>query len=403
MNVKSSHTISWSIQPHKKSLNFGIFKHPGHSALPTSDSQSTDSTENLPSSTVTGGRHNSSNNNLSVIEKLTAIGLKQIKWVGKCEADKIAQGTYDVPQNEGGNYALVFDNTFSKQLSKTVTLVLLTYPTAVPPKSGLAPPANHANSQPFHDGGSTESLRPMSRRRGNSNARPPTAQNGDAVAPSTVHRGLLHKRRRKRHQGWARRFFALDFSSSTLSYYHDPNSATLRGSIPLHLAAVACNEKTREISVDSGAEIWHLRASNDQEFVEWKRALEKASSKSPTEDDKHPQGDVLLRVPSQRAAAPATSAAEDREWIQVEKLVGRVSASRDTVRQLAKDTDPKYHGTSSTLAPVPAERPRGRSPSPSPSQSPAEVNNGDYSGGQSRQFWKRKTSGGSTNPSVRRS
>lgn len=348
---------------------------------------------------MTGGRH--SNNNLSVIEKLTGIGLKQIKWVGKCEADKIAQGTYDVPQNEGGNYALVFDNTFSKQLSKTVTLVLLTYPTAVPPKSGLAPPASHANGQPFHDGASTESLRPMSRRRGNSNARPPTAQNGEAAAPSTVHRGLLHKRRRKRHQGWARRFFALDFTSSTLSYYHDPNSATLRGSIPLHLAAVACNEKTREISVDSGAEIWHLRASNDQEFVEWKRALEKASHKTPPEEDKHSQGEILLRVPSQRAAPPATSAAEDREWVQVETLVGRMSASRDTVRKLAKDTDPKYQSIASTLAPVPSERPRGRSPSPSLSQGPAEVNNGDL-GAQNRPFWKRKTSGGSTNPSVRR-
>ncbi|OJJ84139.1 oxysterol-binding protein related protein OSH3 [Aspergillus glaucus CBS 516.65] len=395
VNVKSNHTLSWSIQPHKKSLNFGIFKHPGHSALPGSDSHSTDSNENLPSSAVTGGRH--SNNNLSVIEKLTGIGLKQIKWVGKCEADKIAQGTHDVTQNEGGNYALVFDNTFSKQLSKTVTLVLLTYPTAVPPKSGLAPPASHANGQPFQDGASAESLRPMSRRRGNSNARPPTAQNGEAAVPSTVHRGLLHKRRRKRHQGWARRFFALDFTSSTLSYYHDPNSATLRGSIPLHLAAVACNEKTREISVDSGAEIWHLRASNDQEFVEWKRALEKASHKAPAEEEKHPQGEVLLRVPSQGAAPPASSPAEDREWIQVETLVGRMSASRDMVRKLAKDTDPKYQSTASTLAPVPSERPRDRSPSPSPSQ---EVNSGDF-GTQNRPFWKRKTSGSSANPSVR--
>ena len=285
-----------------------------------------------------------------------------------------------MPHHAGGNYALVFDNTFSKQLSKTVTLVLLTYPTAVPPKSGLAPPANHANGHPFHEGASTESLRPSSRRQANNNARPTTVQDGQS-APSTVHTGILHKRRRKRHQGWARRFFALDLASSTLSYYHDPNSATLRGSIPLHLAAIACNEKTREISVDSGAEIWHLRASNDQEFTEWKRALEKASSKSPAEDNQ--PGELLLRVPLQRGVS---NVSEDSEWIQVEKLVGRVSASRDAVRQLAKDTDPKY---------LSAERPRGRSPSPSPSQSPAETNGGgDYFDGQKRPFWKRKTSGG---------
>lgn len=341
----------------------------------------------MPSASVTAGRHNA--NHSSVIEKLTAIGLKQVRWVGKCEADRIAQGTYDVPHHAGGNYALVFDNTFSKQLSKTVTLVLLTYPTAVPPKSGLAPPANHANGQLFHEGASTESLRPSSRRQANNNARPTTAQNGQS-APSTVHTGVLHKRRRKRHQGWARRFFALDFASSTLSYYHDPNSATLRGSIPLHLAAIACNEKTREISVDSGAEIWHLRASNDQEFTEWKRALEKASSKSPAEDNQ--PGELLLRVPLQRGVS---NVSEDSEWIQVEKLVGRVSASRDTVRQLAKDTDPKY---------LSAEWSRGRSPSPSPSQSPAETNGaGDFFDGQKRPFWKRKTSGGAQGAAKRTS
>jgi hypothetical protein len=33
------------------------------------------------------------------------------------------------------------------------------------------------------------------------------------------------------------------------------------------LAAVATNEKSREISIDSGTEIWHLRASNEHEFA----------------------------------------------------------------------------------------------------------------------------------------
>lgn len=230
MNVRSDHTISWSIQPHKKSLNFGIFKHPGHSAVLSSDAHSNDSNENLPSSSVTAARHNA--NQSSVTEKLTAIGLKHIRWVGKCEADRIAQGTYDVPRNEGGNYALVFDNTFSKQLSKKLTLVLLTYPTAVPPQSGLAPQVNNANDlSSFHEPASTESLRPKSRGRATSNAKTTTAPNGDAAPAAIVHTGQLHKRRRKRHQGWARRFFALDFTASTLTYYHDPNSAALRGQI----------------------------------------------------------------------------------------------------------------------------------------------------------------------------
>lgn len=387
VNVKPGHTISWSIQPHKKSLNFGIFKHPGHSAilgssnLPPADSPSTDSNENLPATALNASsRQNAST---PIIERLTGIGLKQIHWIGKCEADKIVKGTYDVPANEGGNYALVFDNTFSKQISKTVTLVLLTYPTALSPQSAPVP---HAALLPSRGTDSSESGKPLaSRRRGNSSAKAlPPSINTD---PASVHIGILQKRRRKRHQGWARRFFSLDFTSSTLSYYHDPNSSALRGSIPLNLAAVACNENSREISIDSGTEVWHLRASNDQEFILWKRALERASLKTSAVEESYPE--PLLRVPSQRIL---TNAAEEREWTQVESLVSKISGSRDAVRRLAKDTDPKY------LSYGALERPRGRSPSPRPEA------NGDESieAREKRHFWKRKASGSSQLGGVKR-
>ncbi|KAH1810759.1 hypothetical protein KXX27_006841, partial [Aspergillus fumigatus] len=371
VNVKPDHTISWSIQPHKKSLNFGIFKHPGHSGVlsstnhPAGDYHSTDSSENLPSAAAAAGSRT------SVIEKLTSIGLKQVRWIGKCEADKIVKGTYDVPHNEGGNYALVFDNTFSKQISKTVTLVLLTYPT----HSG---PTNHSTTQLAREVEFAENANATARNRGNSILSKAPSQ-AVSTTSGTTHTGLLHKRRRKRHQGWARRYFSLDFTSSTLSYYHDRNSSALRGSIPLSLAAVACNEKSREISIDSGTEVWHLRASNDQDFIAWKRALEKASSKASAEDSHAPE--VLLRVPSQRFL---TNAAEEREWMQVEHLVSKVSGSRDAVRRLARDTDPKYLNNSSALTPY--ERPRGLSPSPHP-----EANGEDYFEARERRpFWKRK-------------
>ncbi|KAJ5116451.1 hypothetical protein N7456_000799 [Penicillium angulare] len=377
IHVSAGNTISWSIQPHKKSVNFGIFKHPGQSSLasnlPPSDSQSTESNENLPATANPGSRNQQS----TVIEKLTGIGLKSIRWIGKCEADKISKGTYDVPASESGNYALVLDNTFSKQVSKTVTLVLLTYPTGLQPHAT----ASIAQSQPS---GSTDSL-PQStgRRRGNSRATL-NAQRSDLSTPSNVHTGILQKRRRKRHQGWARRYFSLDFTSSTLSYYHDPNSAALRGAIPLSLAAVATNEKSREISIDSGTEIWHLRASNDHEFVSWKKALERASSQEKSKNEVSlPIGPPELRL----TMPPPASPEEEHEWIRVERLVGKVSGTRDAVRRLAKDTDPKYF---TSPLPSPNEpRSRGRSPSPHP---PGPDGQGDAR----RPFWKRKTSGNST-------
>lgn len=388
VNVSANHTISWSIQPHKKSVNFGLFKHPGQSSalsshIPSSDSQSTDSTENLPATATTAGTRQQQS---AVIEKLTGIGLKTIKWTGKCEADKITQGTYDVPFSEGGNYALVFDNTFSKQISKTLTLVLLTYPTGLQPQSSAS---IAIRSQP---GASTESLpQPKTRRRGNSRA---TLNSQQDVSNLSVHTGVLQKRRRKRHQGWARRFFSLDFTSSTLSYYHDRNSSALRGAIPLSLAAVATNEKSREISIDSGTEIWHLRASNEHEFAAWKGALERASSK---EDSKDERKAGLAAPPELRLYAPSQpSPAEESEWTRVESLVGHVSGSRDAIRRLAKDTDPKY--LASPL-PTPIDRPRSRGRSPSPQRSTHETAPNEVEA--KRPFWKRKTSGQSNANSKR--
>ncbi|KAJ5692123.1 hypothetical protein N7462_001546 [Penicillium macrosclerotiorum] len=383
ISVSANHTISWSIQPHKKSVNFGLFKHPGQNSLsshlPASDSHSTDSAENLPA--TSGARDQQP----TVIDKLTAIGLKSIKWIGKCEADKISQGTYDVPSTEAGNYALVFDNTFSKQTSKTVTLVLLTYPIGVKPR-GSAPPSI---ARSIH-GASTESLhQPRTRRRGNSRSTL-NAQLSDSSGSSTVHTGLLQKRRRKRHQGWARRFFSLDFTSSTLSYYHDPNSSALRGAIPLTLAAVATNEKTREISIDSGTEIWHLRASNEQDFAAWKRALEKASKKDLSKENEL----TVVGPPELRLTTPASpDPAEEAEWTRVHSLVGRVSGSRDAVRRLARDTDPKYLTT-----PLPSSADQRAEARPSsPQAAPADTPGAEFK----RPFWKRKTSANSQSSAKR--
>ncbi|KAJ5885277.1 hypothetical protein N7495_009787 [Penicillium taxi] len=372
INVSAGYTISWTIQPHKKSINFGLFKHPGGSnglasQLPASDSQSNDSNENLPA--TTGSRNAQS----TVVEKLTAIGLKSIKWTGKCEADRITKGTYDVTASEAGNYALVFDNTFSKQVSKTVTAVILTYPIGQPPL------------------GSTESLpQPRNRRRGNSRSIP-NAQQADLPNPSVVHTGLLQKRRRKRHQGWARRYFALDYNTSTLSYYHDPNSPALRGAIPLSLAAVATNDTSREISIDSGTEIWHLRAINDNDFEAWRRALEKASTQNSKEKSSLAVAGGAPEL-SLTGPAHAPSPAEEQEWTRVESLVSKLSATRDAVLRLAKDTDPKYY-TSPVPTPLARERGRGRSPSPHQPGS-------DEAGDPRRPFWKRKASGAS-NTSVK--
>uniref|UniRef100_A0A093VHB6 Oxysterol-binding protein like C23H4.01c n=1 Tax=Talaromyces marneffei PM1 TaxID=1077442 RepID=A0A093VHB6_TALMA len=417
VNVKGDHTISWSIQPHKRSINFGIFKHLGQST--PSNSSATTTTINPDSQSVLDLSSDSPPAS-AVIEKLRGAGLKPTQWVGKCEADKISQGTYDVPLNEGGNYALVFDNTFSKTTGKMATFVLMTYPTATPPQSAhqvhpphalgtvnnMGAPGNRVsprlrptnssntsidNPRPITKGGRSMSGGKSIKQRPYSNS--VSSVNG---ASGLVHTGILQKRRRKRHQGWARRFFSLDYTSSTLSYYHDRNSSALRGAIPLSLAAVAANADRREISIDSGAEIWHLRAINQSDFAAWRAALERASKQSKEDKATRP-ATPTLQVPGISTSRTLPNPAEDQEWEQIERLVSKVSGSRDAVRRLAKDTDPKYFSSSASSGPIVASE-RRESHNPQFQGSPADgspVNGEDYFGDiqQKRPFWRRKTSG----------
>ncbi|RYO66204.1 Oxysterol [Alternaria tenuissima] len=400
VNVNSGHTISWSVQPHKKSINFGIFKHPGSATgatpnLPASATvEAGPGTPSLEPPTTRGrGASTSRNDRTVVLEKLAAIGLKQVHWHGKCEADLVSMGTYDVPAGEGGMYGLVFDNTFSKTVSKTATFVLMTYPTNAAPKSG-----HHMHYAHAMAGASTTSLPKSSPSMGpvesseslpQAYAERPGSQHTQkqaSLSGGSFLTGVLQKKRRKKNQGYARRFFSLDFTSSTLSYYRNDHSSALRGAIPLSLAAVGANEETREISVDSGAEIWQLRANNAKDFQMWKNALDRASRSA---SDRGNMASPTLQIKDSpfQSLGHVMNAAEENEWARVEALVGRVSGTRDAVRRLAQDTDPKY-GASSAISVGKVND--------SLSPTPSEAESGDYfpeqKAPEKMAFWKRKPS-----------
>ena len=356
-----------------------------------------------------------------MIEKLKNSGLKLIAWHGVCEANQIISGTQDVPRNEGGMYALVFDNTFAKSFSKSVTFVLLTYPCGKPPTS------NHQVHHLHASAGSTLNLRA---RRKQSRPDLKTNKSADSLpsglrlpsshgtnssinrqetngssSGSSLYTGILQKRRRRRHQGFARRFFSLDFDSATLSYYHDQSTSALRGAVPLSLAVIGANVATREISIDSGAEVWHLKALNMRDFESWKGALEMASHMrerhDPQDPPTHRRTDSIRRT----RMLTRTDIDEERDWAKVEELVSRVAASRDAVRRLAMETDPKYRpmsiGSSNLGRSVDSARPV-QLDSPSTEGSPIEGPNGEeyFQGGERRAFWKRKPSSGKHHPTL---
>lgn len=279
---------------------------------------------------------------------LTGKGFIPISWHGKCEADKVSRGTHDVHKGEGGMYGLVFDNTFSKQTSKTATFVVLTYPTGAPPQTttnlpNLQLPTAQASQSslgkhcsPSHEHGpsvSVDSLPSHGRARATS-----SGGKSDTTGSLNYHVGTLSKRRRKKGQGYARRFFSLDYCTCTLSYYYNRNSSALRGAIPLSLAAIAADERRREISIDSGAEVWHLRAPNDKEFQEWARSLERASRIARGHETLSKPSKPVLKLDSRALQRTHDSShTEDVEWQQVETLVSRVVGTRDALRRLTKE------------------------------------------------------------------
>lgn len=392
------------------SRNFGIVKHPGTGGTNLTTFQS-DLDDSLPdgASSDTNAKPGLFNKKDAgtAPEQLRKKGFKLVDWHGKCDADKVSMGTYDVQAGNGGMFGLVFDNTFSRQTSKNATFVLLTYPVGAPPQGARnlpnlqAGPAASASRSSLGKNNSPrlgtiptpsiDSLKshlaingaaaavggaagvssavstpgaggegPTGSRgsggvggsgvgggggggggSGSSSVRPglSTASSGSSA---NHHVGTLMKRRRKKGQGYARRFFSLDYATCTFSYYHNRNSSALRGAIPLSLAAIAADERRREITIDSGAEVWHLKASNDKEFTEWARALEKSSRIA------RGQGLPGASVSSQNllgsgGAPPAVVAPkimyqeETREWQQVEALVSRVVGTRDALRRLVKD------------------------------------------------------------------
>jgi oxysterol-binding protein-related protein 3/6/7 len=413
IQVPEHNSISWSVEPNKKSINFGVFKHPGtKNGLTPTVSSTQETLDDLPPTPGIDGKplqnsvpRRGSVTATNVVEKLQAIGLRSVAWTGKCEADKVSMGRYDVPEGEGGMYGLVFDNTFSKQTSKTVTFVLMTHATNAPPKPGhhLHYSQAFAASTPNITKGLSPNLYPISdsseslpqttalHRGVLEDPRPNSKGKGvetRGIEGSSFYTGVLNKKRRKKGQGYAKRFFSLDFTSSTLSYYRNRHSSALRGAVPLSLAAIGANEKTREFSVDSGAEVWLLKALNKKDFQGWREALERAAASvssisAPATPAKALQGS---------SQAFESDPAAESEWARVEQLVSKVAGTRDAVRGLARDTDPKYMpGANGAALGVTTSCSSSNAPSPSDSVGsyfPEDVEQPT----QRRPFWKRSAS-----------
>ncbi|KAG8976696.1 hypothetical protein FRB90_009059, partial [Tulasnella sp. 427] len=99
--------------------------------------------------------------------------------------------------------------------------------------------------------------------------------------------GWLLKKRRKKMQGYAKRYFVLS-SQGVIAYSFEPG-APIRDQITLKLASItsSANDKSRAIHIDSTNATFHLKALSPTDFALWMSALRKFCivASNPVVDD----------------------------------------------------------------------------------------------------------------------
>ncbi|EPY51026.1 sterol binding ankyrin repeat protein [Schizosaccharomyces cryophilus OY26] len=227
LNVKPNSLLSWQIYVKRKSIKYDIYyKRTKEKGSPEED---------YKSPAVLDARQQQQTHETE-IRKLNAAGLELFYHGERCMAEKPNDGSVFI--EKGGLFAFVFDNTFSKTTPKIITFLLST-------QSFSGPVQRNLNSK---------------------------------NAPKQLVSGTLLKKRRKKGQGYARRYFTLDMLEGTLSYYANPHSSIMRGKLPLSIAVVSVSSESHEINVDSGIEVWNLRAHTHHDWLRWCNALERAKN-----------------------------------------------------------------------------------------------------------------------------
>ncbi|GAA6046928.1 hypothetical protein JCM3770_003434 [Rhodotorula araucariae] len=106
-----------------------------------------------------------------------------------------------------------------------------------------------------------------------STAATPLAHEPALAGGAVVMEGYLLKKKRKKMQGMARRYFRLS-ASGALSYAFNPTSP-LRDSIFVSLAFISASRQHRTFHIDGGTTVYHCKALTADDFDRWASALKR--------------------------------------------------------------------------------------------------------------------------------
>ncbi|KAI7820142.1 Oxysterol-binding protein-domain-containing protein [Gamsiella multidivaricata] len=177
---------------------------------------------------------------------------------------------------EEGSYVLVFDNSFSINTSKRLTFFV--------------------------------ALEERTRK--------PAAQ------PTSEMSGWLLKKKRKRMQGWAKRWFQID--NGVLSYHKAPDSPC-RGKVHLVLSTVTVSQASNMIHIDSGTMLYHLKAFTAEEYSAWTGAIKTVKNSDRSASDTVHR--MTQRESSQKRAQLRNSwIASNNELDQLKEIMSAMDA-----------------------------------------------------------------------------
>ncbi|GMM30818.1 hypothetical protein DAMA08_035630 [Martiniozyma asiatica (nom. inval.)] len=296
VNLQAQTKVKWHIKPLKNSINFGIYRHVGDTISPPPTSSSTRSTTNsslldkwgidevhqVPqklfgrshtgSSTVSinkmetvtpsaPNRKRSESNastNMSKLDEVLDENLVLANWIGRCNSDELQNGEFEA--KNGGLYAFIFDNTFSKTKSKKV---LFSHEEVIDNKT-------NSDLNGILDNGNIPSTPRQVQFDLPYNENVAKTSNVLNVNGVQILQGfLMKKKRRKNGKNFNKRYFSLNMKYGMLDYYFNEASQTIRGNMLISQTVISADSLELLMFLDSGMEQWVLKALNKDDFNLW--------------------------------------------------------------------------------------------------------------------------------------
>ncbi|CDR47831.1 CYFA0S38e00364g1_1 [Cyberlindnera fabianii] len=267
-------TVMFQIKPIKRSVTFGVYRSAQDVKSEPSLYSVLDAESNNSSSTSLHRRR--SNTSLSMEERLQKSSLHCVKSYGMLNGNEMFQGEFKV--DKGGIFAFVFDNTFSKSYSKKVLFNKFFV-------EEVATTSTSTSSAPRSSSLKTSSTPSLTRKLSVSAS---SLNVANELHPNNGQylQGYLLKKKRKKLQGFTKRYFVLNFKYNTLSYYLNEKTLKFRGEMQINLASVTAFKDENMIVIDSGMDVWILKTLNQEDWDNWINALNfiklQASESKPT-------------------------------------------------------------------------------------------------------------------------